>query len=56
VQALAEVPTLQQGISHGNRTDCVVGVAALIGEQLKIIVVGRVEFKPATYNVANYCS
>jgi hypothetical protein len=56
VQTFAEISAFEQSISHGNRTDSIVSVAALVRKQLEIIVIGRIELKPATNYVTNYCS
>jgi hypothetical protein len=56
VDALAVVPTSQQGICHGYGADGVVGEVALLGEQLKVVVVGRIKLESATYNVSYNCS
>ena len=56
VQTHSVVCAMEQCVGNGHGTDGVIGKAALIGEKFKVIVVGGIEFKAATHDVANNCS
>ena len=56
VQGLAEVTVFEKGIGYGNSTDGVIRKTALWREQLKVVIVGRVELKAAAHYVSYDCA
>ena len=56
VQGLAEVTVFEKGIGYGNRTDGVIRKTALWREQLKVVIISRVELKAASYYVSYDCA
>jgi hypothetical protein len=52
MQGLAEITVFEKGIGYGNRADGVIRKTALWREQLKVVIVGRIELKAAADNIS----